>query len=172
MRSSKRWYVVQTKGKQEEYAADNLREQGLTVFAPKIAEQRTMRGIRLTHVYPLFPNYIFLEVNIKKTMAWRSVQHTRGVVRILTATQDSAVPLPKGFVESLRRKTKRGDIIHQNSAEQTLVEYLPGQEVLIKRGIFEGKTGTYVSTIGDNATIILALLAEERPICLPLADMM
>jgi transcriptional antiterminator RfaH len=92
------WYVAATKVREEESAVRNLTRQGFFTFLPMMT--KTVRHARRSAVrrVPLFPGYVFL--NGGKMERWRSVNGTRGILRLLTVCDRPAVVEP-GFVEEL-----------------------------------------------------------------------
>jgi transcriptional antiterminator RfaH len=94
-----RWYVAHTQPRAEDQAIYHLEMQGYRVVCPRY--RRTVRHARKakTVLAPLFPNYLFVHFDISRDQ-WRSVNGTRGVVRLLTHG-GTPQPLPNGIVEGL-----------------------------------------------------------------------
>lgn len=166
MRASKRWYVVQTNHKEEATALASIKEKNFEVFFPQMAENKTIRGKRTLVLSPMFPSYIFVRFNIKRSL-WRGIGTTKGVKTIVTSNENGASPLPKGFIEDLKKTTDRKGVMTQKEALQTLKAYTVGQDITVVKGVFEGITGTYVGNDGDKIVLLLALLSDKRQISLP-----
>ncbi len=130
---SRRWDVVQTQSHAEARAIFHLEQQGYRVFCPRI--RKTVRHARkVTHVLaPLFPGYIFLDLDISSE-PWRAVNGTRGVSRLI-AFGENPQPVPVGIVEALRRRA--GD-----DCAVTLPTLKVGQSVRIIDGPFTDFLGT------------------------------
>lgn len=71
------WLAVLCKPRREAEAVEHLQRQGFTVFLPEIRRPPTPRGRKGNE--PLFPRYVFLQVN-EAEGDLRSVRSTRGVV--------------------------------------------------------------------------------------------
>jgi transcriptional antiterminator RfaH len=96
----RRWYVLQTKPRQEGRAEANLRSWGIETLAPRLCERRRSRGGEPSYcVAPLFPNYLFARFDAATHAA--KVRLTRGVHRLIgfgecaTAVDDAIVGLIK-----------------------------------------------------------------------------
>jgi transcription antitermination factor NusG len=76
-----RWSVVLTHRSSEHRAVENLKRQDYDAFCPLIA-QPSRTDLRRTVESPLFPCYVFVGIGPEK--AWRSIDSTYGVVRLLT----------------------------------------------------------------------------------------
>jgi transcription elongation factor/antiterminator RfaH len=94
-----RWYVAQTRARQESLAKMNLEAQKFEVFLPQILKTtRHARQLR-TKKAAVFPGYLFIRLN-PDHHRWRSVNGTIGVSRLLTANE-RPMPAPIGVVEAL-----------------------------------------------------------------------
>jgi transcription elongation factor/antiterminator RfaH len=100
--SASRWYVVHTHPHAENRAAANLTQQKFRVFCPRVF--RIVRHARKqTRILaPLFPGYLFVNLDIFRDH-WRSVNGTRGVVRLITQ-EDKPLPIPEGVIEAFEAK--------------------------------------------------------------------
>jgi transcriptional antiterminator RfaH len=104
-----RWYVAQTQPRAESRAAAHLERQGYSVFCPRY--RKTVRHARKAKsvLGPLFPNYLFLRFDPAHG-AWRTVNGTRGVVRLISQGE-TPQPLPCGVVEDLLARTQAGGVM-------------------------------------------------------------
>src|SRR5262245_20124580 len=95
-----RWYVVQTKPKQETRAELNLRQWSIATLAPKLREIRHVRsGERAYHITPLFPNYLFARFDAEAQTA--KIRLTRGVQRVV-GFGEYATPVDDAIIELIR----------------------------------------------------------------------
>jgi len=84
-----KWYVVQSKPREELRAEHFLKEKSLQSYLP-LMEIAVTRGLRNSmKEKPLFPSYLFCRFDRKVSLA--HVRWTKGVAKILP---DSANPLP------------------------------------------------------------------------------
>ena len=93
-----RWYVVQTKPRQEARAESNLRRWNIQTLAPKLREvRRSAAGETSYRVAALFPNYLFARFDAEALAG--KIRLTRGIRRVLgfgeyaTPVDDSIVRL-------------------------------------------------------------------------------
>jgi len=78
-----RWYVVETKAKQETRVESNLQRWGLTTFVPRLREQRRSRRRQSLAelITLLFPSYVFVRSDGATLLDW--VRFARGVRRVI-----------------------------------------------------------------------------------------
>ena len=65
-RAQKNWYLVYTKPRKEEVAADNLIRQGYEVFLPKLRETKQRNRRLKEKLVPLFSRYLFINLAIRR----------------------------------------------------------------------------------------------------------
>ena len=70
------WYVLHCKGKQEQRAQHNIENQGYTTCLPRIKRQKIVQGKRVECIEPLFPNYIFIQLD-SSTANFNALRSTR-----------------------------------------------------------------------------------------------
>lgn len=129
-----RWYVVQTQPHGEAKAIFHLERQEYRIFCPRV--KKTVRHARkVSHVLaPLFPNYLFLNLDITRER-WRSVNGTYGVARIILQNE-MPQPVPLGVVEAIQAR------IGENGAIDFTPAFKIGQSVKICEGPFTDLIGT------------------------------
>ncbi|MEN3977229.1 transcriptional activator RfaH [Emcibacter sp. SYSU 3D8] len=145
-----RWYVAQTLPRKEALALANLTNQNFTTFCPRIRCTRRHARKFYTVKEPLFPGYLFVSIDTGD-QPWRSINGTRGVVRLLT---DAAgpVPLHHHLIDELMA-TATGD---------ALADLAPGQEVKLRTGPFADFIGRVVSLSANHrAKVLLHLMNRE-----------
>jgi transcriptional antiterminator RfaH len=140
-----RWYAVQTRPGAEDCAATHLERQDYRIFCPRYRKTIRHARKRMIVMAPLFANYLFVELDTSKGR-WRSVNGTRGVVRLLTHG-DVPCPVPRGVVEALQDQTN-GD---------GAVDWAPriGQAVQILEGPFEDFVGRLSRLDGAGRVCVL-----------------
>jgi len=156
---SARWYVVQTQPFAEVRATTHLRRQGYRVFCPcyrKIIHHARRRTIALQ---PLFPSYLFLQFDISRDR-WRSVNGTRGVVRLL-AHGEHPNPVPRGVVEPLQAHTGADGALDWAPSLEV------GQIVRVAEGPFAELVGKLKRLDADGRVcVLLDLLGRSVPVSL------
>jgi len=95
----KRWYVAQTQARAEERARLNLERQGFRAYLPRYRRERRHARRHETIKAPLFPGYIFVELDLDAS-PWRSVNGTLGISHLICQGERPA-PLPEDVVEQL-----------------------------------------------------------------------
>lgn len=163
---AKRWYVVQVKTKHESIALSNLANQNFNAYCPMLRERKMTRGKLDWIILPMFAGYMFVEFDLDKDR-WRSIGGTRGVMRVLTATEDKATALPKGFVEQLMASHDDEGFLPTRKAEKAVLEFTVGQAVEVKEGVFAGYTGTCQRIKKDTISVLLSLLNHKTVIEFP-----
>lgn len=105
----KHWYVAQTQARAEERARLNLERQGFRTYLPRYKRERRHARRRDVVKAPLFPGYIFVELDLDRS-AWRSVNGTFGVVQ-LVSTGERPAPVPAGVVEEITARAGADGLI-------------------------------------------------------------
>jgi transcriptional antiterminator RfaH len=155
-----RWYVLQTKPRQESRAEANLRSWGIETLAPKLRERRRSRdGEPSYRATPLFPNYLFARFDAGTHAA--KVRLTRGVHRLVgfgecaTAVDDAIVGL-----------------IKSRMSEDGLVrppELAPGDQVEIVDGPLRSLVGVFERHLSARDRVIVLLATLGCPVRVELA---
>lgn len=164
----KKWYVVQTKSTQTEIALENLSAQKIRTFYPLMFEERVRKGLTVNVITPLFKGYVFVQFDINHT-AWRRIAGTKGVIQLLTATEDNCISVPKGFVEELIKQADKKGLLALPQVCKIVAQFTKGQTLCITSGIFKGYHGICEKLMQDSAILIMALLNGQHRLTLPLA---
>lgn len=130
----KRWFVVNTKPKNEERAAENLSKGGIEVIAPKLRCKRYKNNHLVYVVEQMFPGYIF--AHFHPLYEFHLVKYTRGVRTVLSFGQ-RLVPLDDEVIDYIRSRLKDGIAIPEGRV------FKEGEKVLIKDGPFKGLSGIF-----------------------------
>lgn len=166
---SDRWYVVNTKNKLENFAADNLSDQGFPTFYPKYIKTIERHGRSMKLVVPFYPSYIFVRFNLD-TDPWRRIFGTRGVNQLVCAQEDSVLAVPIGFVEDLILSCDADGYIPVETGVGIMETYVPGEELEVKDGPFAGMKGICEKSDGDRVRIFLSLLSRETAVSLSVSS--
>jgi transcriptional antiterminator RfaH len=150
------WYLVYAKARQEEQAAQGLREQGYAVYLPRLRQRRRVRGRLGEVVQPLFPRYLFVAPG-RPEQSVAPVDSTPGVQKLV---RFGAVYLPveAGVIEALKAREDRETGCHRLGAPQLA----PGTRVRIETGPFAGFEGIFEAKAGDDRVVILLDLLGQR----------
>jgi transcriptional antiterminator RfaH len=152
-----RWYAVQTRPFAEVRAMTHLRRQGYRIFCPCYRKIIHHARRRTSTLQPLFPSYLFLQLDTSQDR-WRSVNGTRGVVRLL-AQGEHPNPVPRGVVESLQARTGADGALDWAPSLQI------GQAVRVCEGPFAELVGKLERLDADGRVcVLLALLGRSVPV--------
>ncbi|MGY8836804.1 MAG: transcription/translation regulatory transformer protein RfaH [Enterobacterales bacterium] len=146
-----RWYLVLCKSKQEERAKNNLQNQGIEAFYPKLTTERLVRGRRTVKQTALFPNYLFVCLESKNGNFF-SVKNTRGI---------------GGFVSyGASYQVVSTQIINQLKSERsnTIESKVPkiGDVVSVNNESFNNIQAIYKEPDGDMRSILLINLLNQQ----------
>jgi transcription elongation factor/antiterminator RfaH len=144
-----RWYVVQTKPREEERADYNLQAWKVETFAPKIKTRRLNEfSHRSTSISKsLFPGYIFARFDASTSL--HDINATRGVQRVVRFG-DALVPVDDQVIDMIRSRTRDGFV-------QVGEKILPGTKFTICDGPLNGLSGVLERKMKDNERVMLLL---------------
>ena len=165
----KRWHVVHTKPRLEQQALENLERQGYTCFLPTLDVQKVSRGKFRIATEPLFPRYIFIQLEHAtedaglNKQSWAPIRSTLGVQRLVSFGTSPAIVGDKLIAElAAHHETRQAPeaIFHAN------------ESVLITQGPFAGIEGLYqrlaqIPSGEARAFVLIELLSKS--IALPVA---
>lgn len=152
LNSKPRWYLIQTKPRQESRAEDNLRRQHFESYRPI----KPCRSDRDKPNEALFPGYLFIRLDQEQDN-WYPIRSTRGVARVV-AFGSEPTPVRDDIIEGLRQRLASPDEPH----------FEPGQRVQLHGGGFDELEAIFVSPDGnERSVILLTLLQREQKIRVP-----
>jgi transcriptional antiterminator RfaH len=142
------WYLVHTKPRQEQVALENLQNQDYPCFLPQIRVEKVQRGkLRLVDE-PLFPRYLFVQLDTTlESRSWAPVHSTKGVTRLVRfGTQPAKVDA--SLIDFLRVQVDLA-----NAEPQRLFQ--PGDRVRVVEGPFAGLEGVFQMRDGEMRAMVL-----------------
>jgi len=147
-----RWYVIQTKPKQENRAESNLNAWGVETFAPRVRKSRkhSDAGGTTYSTKPLFPRYIFARFQVSSLL--HKIKFTRGVSWVVSF--GGAPTQVDDFVIDLIISRVGGDGLIRLGEELRR-----GDEVMIKEGPFSNLTGIFKRELKDSERVRILLTA-------------
>ena len=150
--SSPRWYLIQTKPRQERRAEENLQRQHFECYQPKkpsVANERTDEA--------LFPGYLFIRLD-RELDNWYPIRSTRGVARVV-AFGSEPTPVRDELIEQLRQRL---------ATPPQKPRFEPGERVQLHGGSFNELEAIFVSDDGEKRSVILLnLLQREQRVRVP-----
>lgn len=156
-----RWYVVQTKPKQESRADANLRHHGLPTFVPKMKSPR-VRGPegRVSYVVtPLFPGYIFSRFDADRQL--QNVRLTRGVQKVI-GLGEHATPVEDDVIELIQARIGEDGLVKLGEPQR-------GDAVRVISGPFRSLEGVFEERLHgrDRVLILISTMASQARVQLP-----
>jgi transcriptional antiterminator RfaH len=148
--SSCRWYVVQSKPKQELRADANLRQWGLDTLTPLIREPclSPASDQRFHRVSALFPGYLFAQFPLTLLA---KVRLTRGV-RDVVGFGEYATPVDDVVIELMRSRIDNDGFVR-------MAEPQPGDSVRITHGPLRSLVGIFETELQGRDRVLILLTA-------------
>ena len=164
MKNEMQWFLLQTKVKQEQRAAENLERQGVVSFCPMIRIDKISRGRRAEVLDVLFPGYLFVQLG-ESSVSTTAVRSTRGVSHFVTSA-GAPIRVPQGLVEQLRqRMTADADVVMSQLPKS-------GAKIQFIDGPFKGLNALFTEPDGNNRAIVMVtLLSQKIKISTPLESL-
>jgi transcriptional antiterminator RfaH len=153
------WYCVHTRPRKESEVALYLeRELGLPTYLPKLRSQRTIRRVRRVVTGPLFPRYLFCEMDL--AAHFRAVRYARDALDLVRCGDQPAV-VSDSMIEELR--SWAGEALDIVTIAPPLAR---GDAVEITAGPMQGLQAMIVNCHDDRdrVTVLLSLLRQEAQV--------
>ena len=155
------WYLVHTKPRLESVALENLERQNYRCYLPMLAVEKLRKGRLTTVNEPLFPRYLFIQLDTGVSApSWAPIRSTKGVSTLVRFGMEPA-KVPEALVDSL--------MSHEEALRsKPMAMFNPGDHVKVKQGPFAGIEGIYQMSDGEQRVMVLIELMS-KPVVLPLA---
>lgn len=142
------WYLLHCKGRQEARAKQHIENQGYTTCCPMVSLEKRIRGKRQVVSEPLFPNYLFIEID-EDNANFNAIRSTRGVNNFV---RFGGVPskVPEGVVQHFLALEEA-----QNSDTPVETLFKAGAAVEITEGPFAGLAAVYQLNKGEERCLVL-----------------
>jgi transcriptional antiterminator RfaH len=148
-----RWIVARTQSQRENFAAERCIEQGFTIFLPKIQETSSRELHRLAIARPLFPTYLFIQIEQR----WRPLLSTFGIRSVIMRGESPDI-VPPGVIEQLRRRQDTDGFIE-------LPKRPRGDRIRIRRGPFAGHEGLVAGmSAHESVRVLLGVLGGQTTV--------
>ena len=164
MTSEMQWFLVQTKVRQEQRAAENLERQHVASFCPMIRVEKITRGKRAEVQEVLFPGYLFVQLG-EFSVSTTAVRSTRGISHFVTSA-GAPIKVPHGLVEQLReRVTVHADVVMSQLPKS-------GAKMQIIDGPLKGLNAIFAEPDGNSRAIVMVtLLSQHVKTSMPFASL-
>jgi len=157
-----RWYVLQTRPRQEARAVANLRGWGLETLAFWLREPVRARGPHSpTHrVSPLFTGYIF--ARFEAAVLLGKVRYTRGI-RDVVGFGEYATPVEDGVIELIQSRTDADGVVQ-------VVALQPGDKVEVVDGPMRSLSGVFERYVSQDDRVLILLTTIRAQIRVELSQ--
>ncbi len=154
-----RWYLIQTKPRQEARAEEHLLRQHFECYRPLKASAATRSAQGAKAGEPLFPGYLFIRLDSTHDN-WYPIRSTRGVNRVVSFG-GQPTPVRDELIEQLRQRLAQDE-------RATVASFKPGERVQVSGGSFSEIEAIFVSSDGEERSVILLnLLQREQKVRVP-----
>ncbi len=150
------WYLVHTKGRQEDTAITNLQRQHFRCYMPMLYVQKVRRGKPAVVAEPMFPSYVFIQLDTSdniKGQSWSPIRSTLGV-RDLVKFGGHPAKVDAGLITALHEREQL-----QHSNPQAL--FAAGEKVVITDGPFAGIEAIYQTADAEQRSMILLSMLNK-----------
>lgn len=162
------WYAVRTRQKSESRVLMHLTRKSVHAFLPLIEVVRRYRGQRVALLEPLFPGYVFVEVErfLIDTGEFNTVRWTPGVHSILSMG-DTPVPVPDEAIEAMQARVRDLGFIRPRQC------FSPRARVRIKSGPLEGLEAVFDRFVSRSrrVRVLMMLLGSLRVVEVDASDL-
>jgi transcriptional antiterminator RfaH len=156
-KTSKCWFAVYCKPRQELVAQENLERQGFRTYLPRIQLKRHRRGKWVDLVETLFPRYVFIQVDPSRNSI-APVRSTRGATGLVNFGGRPAV-IADEVMEALFQHADPETGLHQDSRSR----FCAGDAVRLIEGPLAGMEGVFSQEDGEKrVTVLLELLGKAN----------
>ena len=164
MKNEMQWFLLQTKVKQEQRAAETLERQDVVSFCPMIRVDKISRGRRAEVLDVLFPGYLFVQLG-ESSVSTTAVRSTRGVSHFVTSA-GAPIKVPQGLVDQLRQRvTADADIVMSQLPKS-------GAKMQVIDGPFKGLNAVFTEPDGnDRASVMVTLLSQQVKTSMPFVSL-
>ncbi|OHE24227.1 MAG: hypothetical protein A2Z43_02975 [Syntrophobacterales bacterium RBG_19FT_COMBO_59_10] len=157
------WYAVHTKSRHEDMVHLGLTQKAFHAFLPKMEVWSKRKDRRKRIMIPMFPGYLFVELNSVDNQTKVNVLKTFGVVRILGKPRSAdPIPVPDAKIDAIQR------IIRSKVEVQQLQYPKVGEPARITDGPFKGIEGLVLRTDYEKELFVIAIELLQRSVAIKL----
>jgi len=128
------WYALFVRSRHEFVTSEQLKKRGIEVFLPSVTRMRRWSDRNKEVVYPLFPGYLFVQIE-PSAETFLNIVKTRGSVSFVGKERGRPSPVDPWEMDTLRRMLAGCEEI------DTYPHLNEGAPVLVKRGPLKGAKG-------------------------------
>lgn len=155
------WFVAMVKPNAIAIAKTHLDRQHFPNFAPMRLETRHRRNRHDTRPRPLFPGYVFIQFD-PESAAWRKINSTRGITRLVLDNPSKPKPLPWQFIAGMRSRCDAEGVLKE------IEEIKKGDQIRVISGPFADFVSKVEHVDEDNRIrVLLSIMSQEIHVNLP-----
>ena len=148
------WYLVYTKPRLEKVAELNLTRQHFHTYLPFMQALRRHRGRYKTLIDPLFPRYLFIELD-SQVGDWSKIRSTKGCISLVCfASIPAQVPL------KLITYLKANEEARMKNTTNLTPEFKTGDRIRVLEGLLQDYEGIVKAKNSQERITLLLSLAE------------
>jgi transcriptional antiterminator RfaH len=132
----RRWYPVYCKPNKEKKLAELASQKNISWYFPTFLHHRTTRGHCIESQIPMFPGYVFLQLNRQQN--WQ-VKTSGLAIRILPVTEKTE---PKLITDL--NKIREFELLSRTQPVKVRTDLVPGKRFIITHGKLKGTEGVIV----------------------------
>lgn len=157
-----RWFVAVAQPGRERLAIEHLLRQDFGTLLPALTRRVLVRGRLEPREELAFPGYVFVAFD-PAVDRWRSVNGTRGVVRLL-GDGETPLPLPRPVADELVTRFGAGPVEDLASAVEL---FRPGTALRVLQGPFAAYVGRCLWASAERVRLRLEAAGRAIPLTLP-----
>lgn len=148
------WYLVHTKARQEDAAITNLQRQNFRCYMPMLYVEKVRRGKPVVLAEPMFPCYVFVQLDATgNSQSWSPIRSTLGV-RELVKFGGHPAKVDTDLITGLHEREQL-----QQANPKAL--FAAGDKVVITNGPFAGIEAIYQTTDAERRSMILLSMLNK-----------
>ena len=151
------WYAIWTRSNFEQLVSEQLAAKGFELFLPKATIRGRRAGVPKSVDVPLFPGYLFVHHALDKT-THVEILKTRGVVRLLGDSPDSATPVADSQIRDIQRLVASGVPVFPYKVPAV------GDRVRIIAGPLAGVQGVFLRERLDKGLLVVSVNLLQRSV--------
>ena len=153
MTNEMQWFLLKTKVRQEQRAAENLERQNVVSFCLMIRVEKISRCKRSEIQDVLFSEYLFVQLG-ESSLPTTAVRSTRGVSHFVTSA-GASIKVPHRLIEQLReRVTVDADVVMSQLPKS-------GAKMQVIDGPFKGLNTVFAAPDGNSRAIVMVTLLSQ-----------
>ncbi|MBI3072399.1 MAG: transcription termination/antitermination protein NusG [Deltaproteobacteria bacterium] len=163
---AKRWYIVQTYAGFENKAKNSLQERIKLhkmddkfeqIFVPIENVVETVRGERKTTTRKLYPNYMFVKMEMNKE-TWHLVKNTPKIMGFVGDDQANPPPVPEAEIEKITNRITEGAL-----KPKPRFDFEEGDAVRVIDGPFQNFSGSIEEVNHEKGKVKVSVAIFGRP---------